>query len=74
MTQPARDDPPQVVEADWTWTGDAFESVRIAVGNDGLIAEVGLLAVLEALCDVLDVKPGELLVRDSDKKARRRQP
>lgn len=28
-------------------------------------------AVLEALCDVLDVEPGELLVRDPDKKARR---
>jgi formimidoylglutamate deiminase len=46
MTQPALDDPPQVVEADWTWTGDAFESgVQIAVGNDGLIAEVGLLGL-----------------------------
>ncbi|MBA3319692.1 MAG: helix-turn-helix domain-containing protein, partial [Gemmatimonadales bacterium] len=30
-------------------------------------------AVLEALCDVPDVKPGELLVRDSAKKARRHQ-
>ena len=42
MTQPALDDPGQVVEADWTWTGDAFESgVQIAIGKGGLIVEVG---------------------------------
>lgn len=31
-----------IVEADWTWTGTTFvEGVRIAVGEDGRIAEVG---------------------------------
>ncbi len=34
----------QIIEADLTWTGARFESgVRIAVGDDGRIAEVGAL-------------------------------
>jgi formimidoylglutamate deiminase len=36
----------QVVEADWTWTGDAFaHGVQLRVGGDGRIAEVGRLGL-----------------------------
>ncbi len=32
----------QILEADWTWTGDAFESgIRVAVTDDGRIEAVG---------------------------------
>jgi formimidoylglutamate deiminase len=33
---------PQIVEADWTWTGEAFEpGIQIEIGEDGRIAAAG---------------------------------
>ncbi len=43
-----QDGPPavQVVEADWTWTGDGFASgVQLRLGQDGRIQEVGRLGL-----------------------------
>ncbi len=38
--------PRQVIDADWTWTGRAFESgVQVEVGADGRIARVGRLGL-----------------------------
>jgi formimidoylglutamate deiminase len=46
VTEPARGSSRQVVEADWTWTGDRFESgVQIVVDDDGRIGEVGRLGL-----------------------------
>ncbi len=46
MSEPVREGLPQVVQADWTWTGDAFEpGIQIGVGNDGRIAAVGRLGL-----------------------------
>ncbi|MBV8199007.1 MAG: formimidoylglutamate deiminase [Acidobacteria bacterium] len=40
----------QIVEADWTWTGDGFASgVQVRVGGDGRIAEVGRLGLAATL-------------------------
>lgn len=36
--------PAEILEADWTWTGERFESgIQVHIGRDGRIAEVGAL-------------------------------
>lgn len=41
---------PQILEADWTWTGEAFESeIQIEIGEDGRIASAGRLGLSPTL-------------------------
>lgn len=41
---------PQIVEADWTWTGDAFEpGIQVEIGEDGRIANAGRLGLSPTL-------------------------
>ncbi|HEY6323082.1 MAG TPA: formimidoylglutamate deiminase [Thermoanaerobaculia bacterium] len=51
---------PEIIEADWTWTGDGFApGVQLRVGGDGRIEEIGRLGVEAAATRRL---PGQALL------------
>jgi formimidoylglutamate deiminase len=48
-----------VVQADWTWTGEAFEEgVQVRIGDDGRIAEVGHLGSINLRLERRALLPG----------------
>jgi formiminoglutamate deiminase len=48
-----------VIQADWTWTGEAFEEgVQVRIGDDGRIAEVGQLGSADLRLENRALIPG----------------